>query len=104
VSKFLQQLQKLDIKIEDLKVIWMSDNSDESETFQDNALRDEIGRHHTGTVDLRPMRRHNVRHFHDRVVYFDIVETGEKWRVDVSSGIDNLMSRTKECSLFIERI
>jgi hypothetical protein len=103
VSKFLEQVHKLDIDVVDLKVIWKSDNSDEAETFQVSALRDEIGQQ-SGTVSLVPKRRQDVRHFHDRVVYFELLETGERWRVDVSSGIDNLMSRTKECSLFVERM
>lgn len=36
-------------------------------------------------------------------VYFGVGEIGESWRFDVSLSIDNLMSRTKECSIFIER-
>jgi hypothetical protein len=103
LSKFLDQIQKLGIDIEALQIIWKSDNTDEPESFQESSLRDEIGRQYTGSVDFIPKRRHDVRHFHDRVIYFDILETGERMRVDVSSGIDNLMSRTKECSLFVER-
>jgi hypothetical protein len=103
VSKFVAQLQNLDISIGELKVVWNSDNSDDSAAFQANELRDEIERYYKGELILDPKRRHEVRHFHDRVVYFDVDEIGESWRVDVSSGIDNLMSRTKECSIFIER-
>jgi hypothetical protein len=103
LSKFIAQLQNLDINIGELKVVWNSDNSDDSASLQANDLRDEIERIYQGELILDPKRRHEVRHFHDRVVYFDVDDTGESWRVDVSSGIDNLMSRTKECSIFIER-
>ena len=103
LSKFVAQLQNLDINIGELKVVWNSDNSDDSASLQANDLRDEIERIYQGELILDPKRRHEVRHFHDRVVYFDVDDTGESWRVDVSSGIDNLMSRTKECSIFIER-
>ncbi len=103
LSKFIAQLQNLDINIGELKVVWNSDNSDDSASLQADDLRDEIERIYQGELILDPKRRHEVRHFHDRVVYFDVDDTGESWRVDVSSGIDNLMSRTKECSIFIER-
>jgi hypothetical protein len=103
LANFLEQLQRLDISISELTILWKSDNSDDTEAFQVSALRSKIERHYSGKLELVPKRRHEVRHFHDRVIYFDIEETGEKWRVDVSSGIDNLMSRTKECSLFVEK-
>jgi len=103
LANFLEQLQRLDVGISELTILWKSDNSDDTEAFQVSALRSKIERHYSGKLELVPKRRHDVRHFHDRVIYFDIQETGEKWRVDVSSGIDNLMSRTKECSLFIEK-
>ena len=103
LSNFLAQLQRLDISIGELKVVWNSDNSDDSATFQASELRSEIERNYTGELIMDSKRRHEVRHFHDRVVYFDVDGSGESWRVDISSGIDNLMSRTKECSIFIER-
>ena len=93
----------MSITIDELKVVWNSDNSDDSAAIQANALRDEIERNYNGELILEPKRRHEVRHFHDRVVYFDVDETNETWRVDVSSGIDNLMSRNKECSIFVEK-
>jgi len=103
LSNFLAQLQRLDISIGALKVVWNSDNSDDPATFQASELRSEIERNYTGELVMDSKRRHEVRHFHDRVVYFDVDGSGESWRVDISSGIDNLMSRTKECSIFIER-
>ena len=102
LSNFLAQLQRLDISIGELKVVWNSDNSDDSAAFQARELRHEIERNYTGELAMDPKSRHEVRHFHDRVVYFDVDETGERWRVDISAGIDNLMSRSKECSIFIE--
>jgi len=103
LSNFLGQLQRLDVTIGELKVVWNSDNSDDSAAFQASEFRNAIERNYTGELILDPKRRQEVRHFHDRVIYFDVDETGESWRVDVSSGIDNLMSRSKECSIFIER-
>ena len=93
----------MSITIGELKVVWSSDNSDKSAAIQANELRDEIEQNYNGKLILEPKRRHEVRHFHDRVVYFDVDESKETWRVDVSSGIDTLMSRNKECSIFVEK-
>jgi hypothetical protein len=104
LAAFIKEIQNLNIEVSELTVIWKSDSTDEPEAHQERALRDEIEKNYSGITRLIPKRRHEVRHFHDRVVYFDLIETGVRWRVDVSSGIDNLMSRNKECSLFIERV
>jgi len=73
LSNFLVQLERLDISIGDLKVVWNSDKSDDSAAFQASELRNEIERNYTGELVMDPRRRHEVRHFHDRVVYFDVV-------------------------------
>ena len=103
LSAFISKLTELNIQINQLKVLWNLDNSDDDQLWQESMLRDEISKNFSGKLVLQPKRRRELGHFHDRVVYFDIVETGKVWRVDVSSGIDNLMSQTKECSVLIER-
>ena len=103
LAAFVAQLQQAGIEISSLRIIWNSDNSDESQTEQARAIREAIGSQFSGAVDLAPRRRREGGHFHDRVVQITMNDTGENWRVDVSSGLDNLMARHKECSLFIER-
>jgi hypothetical protein len=53
-------------------------------------------------VQMRP-RTTRVGHFHDRVVTATIVgaETPTSYRWDISSGIDNLMERDRQCSVFL---
>jgi hypothetical protein len=43
-------------------------------------------------------------HFHDRIVTIQTVDDGARvnLRWDVTAGIDNLMSHSKECSVFTE--
>lgn len=43
-------------------------------------------------------------HFHDRVISARSVDDGPalKVRWDITAGIDNLMSVSKECSVFVE--
>ena len=51
-----------------------------------------------------PFRDGRKRDFHDRVVTVRSLDEGEmiNLRWDVTAGIDNLMSRSKECSVFVE--
>ncbi|MHB2165628.1 DEAD/DEAH box helicase [Alsobacter sp. R-9] len=49
-----------------------------------------------------PQRSGQRAHFHDRIILVDYTSGGQKRRVrwDVTSGIDNLMDRTKEAKVF----
>jgi hypothetical protein len=51
-------------------------------------------------------RDSRARHFHDRVVVARTLDDGLVLHVrwDVSAGIDNLMSISKECSVFVETL
>jgi hypothetical protein len=57
-----------------------------------------------GKIELKPWEPFRGQHFHDRIVHIQPKDAGIIWRVDVTSGIDNLMSYQKECNLFIEKM
>ena len=57
----------------------------------------------TATPRFEP-RSGRALHFHDRVITARSVDDGPalKVRWDITAGIDNLMSVSKECSVFVE--
>ncbi|WP_170756490.1 DEAD/DEAH box helicase [Ruegeria lacuscaerulensis] len=103
LADFLKAICDAQVSIEKLKLVWNPRSGHDPISLQSEGLRSAAGTSFAGEVELDPWVPSRGQHFHDRVVHMLIAETGEKWRVDVTSGIDNLMSYQKECSLFIEK-
>lgn len=88
-----------------LSVVWNPEHGEpDSPEVQANALRAEL---RSCGIALKPeLRFRSGRgcHFHDRVVTARSVDEGPaiKRRWDITAGIDNLMSPSKECSVFME--
>ncbi|WP_306006919.1 DEAD/DEAH box helicase [Aquicoccus porphyridii] len=104
LGKFLRALRQAGISITSLKLTWNPRNGDDHRQAQSEELRTVSQQHVTGEVVLRPWEPSLGQHFHDRIVHLQQGTNGFNWRVDVTSGIDNLMSHQKECNLFIEKL
>ncbi len=105
LASFVVAVSASGIDIAQLTVVW-NPNHGEPDTpkAQSSALRADL---RSAGVDVPPefdYRSGRDRHFHDRVVTIRTVDDGVGMNVrwDVTAGIDNLMSRSKECSVFIE--
>lgn len=103
LGALLGALQRAGVIIESLRLVWNPSKGDEPHNTQVAGLRSVAAAYVTGLVDLKPWVPSRGQHFHDRVLNIATVSGDDKWRVDVTSGIDNLMSPQKECSLFIEK-
>lgn len=103
LGELLSAMRRAGARIEALKLIWNPRNGEDYPDTQSSGLRSAAGTHVSGQIDLRPWEPSRGQHFHDRVVIIRNSVSGVKWRVDVTSGIDNLMSYQKECNLFIEK-
>ena len=103
LGDFLGTLRRAGISIESLRLVWNPSHVDEPDAQQSSALRSAAAPHVSGIMDLKPWVPSRGQHFHDRVMKIVPVAGEQKWRVDITSGIDNLMSPQKECSLFIEK-
>ena len=86
-------------------VTWNPRNAyEKSISEQTDQLRSEIKKTLPDlNLFLEPSSRRDG-HFHDRTVVAETIDDGigltVRW--DISSGIDNLMSVPKECSVFVE--
>ena len=87
-----------------MKLTWNPKNGDGPHNLQSEALLNVSQLYVSGDVSLRPWEPTQGQHFHDRIIHIREDETKLHWRVDVTSGIDNLMSHQKECNLFIEKL
>lgn len=93
------------VDIERLAVAWNPDHGEpDTPQSQSSLLRAEL---RSAGVTVTPELHHRSarnRHFHDRIVTTQIVDDGPRvnLRWDVTAGSDNLMSHSKECSVFIE--
>jgi hypothetical protein len=107
---FLQRLQQLNVRIASLTLSWRPARpnpgyTDERPEDQQRNLSDRLkkaGFGH-GIVHLKP-RTSRLTHFHDRTITATIVTNGApatSFRWDITSGIDNLMERDKQCSVFL---
>lgn len=103
LGDFLSAVRKTGATIVALRLTWNPRNGEDCQESQAEGLRAVAGMHVSGKVNLSPWEPRRGQHFHDRVVHIRSQTTGSSWRVDVTSGIDNLMSYQKECSLFIEK-
>ncbi|WP_245657123.1 hypothetical protein [Meinhardsimonia xiamenensis] len=105
LANFVAAAVAAGLDIERLAVVWNPHHGEpDPAQAQSSALRAEL---RSVGITVTPELRHRSgrdRHFHDRVVTIQTVDDGERvnLRWDVTAGIDNLMSHTKECSVFIE--
>ena len=104
LGKFLAALKMQDIRVKTLTLIWKPENRPDQdageqgkkieEMLSGSGLCDEL------RLDPDDGRR---RHFHDRFVVASTVDdmAFRSVRYDITSGIDNLVSYQKECSVFV---
>ena len=104
LTAFMQVLLQAGLEVVDTTVTWNPTMGTETPEHQGSALTRAFKGVGLALPRLSPYRPDRGRHFHDRTVILRRpgVRAGS-WRIDVSSGIDNLMVRGKECSLFIEK-
>lgn len=103
LGQFLNAFRDAGATVVQAELIWVHDapNATESARRQAEGLQAAAG---AVPIVARSVSRREGPHFHDRLVR--IIPTdgeGEAWRIDVTAGIDNLMDRSRECSIFIER-
>ena len=105
MAEFIRAVTTAGVKINGLTVVWNPDNQEgESASAQASAMGMEMARAGlTATPRFEP-RSGRALHFHDRVITARSVDDGPalKVRWDITAGIDNLMSVSKECSVFVE--
>jgi hypothetical protein len=105
LASFVAAVGAAGVGIERLAIVWNPDHGEpDTPQAQSSAVRAEL--RSTG-ISVTPELHHRSgqgRHFHDRVVTIRTVDGGSglTLRWDVTAGIDNLMSHSKECSVFIE--
>lgn len=102
-GQFVKALQSAGAEIVEAELIWVCDtpNGADDVRRQVEGIQDAAG---SIPVVAKPLRRAEIRHFHDRLVRISPSDgEGETWRIDVTAGIDNLMDYRRECSIFIER-
>jgi hypothetical protein len=104
LGEFLRALRQAGVTIASLKLTWNPRNGDDHSKIQGDGLLQISQAHLSGEIALRPWEPSRGQHFHDRIVHIKQEPSGTDWRVDVTSGIDNLMSHQKECNLFIEKL
>ena len=108
--EFLRKLQDLNVRIAALTLAWRPARpglgyQDERPEDQQKDLSERLRKIGLGSgiVHLKP-RTSRVGHFHDRIVTANIVSeglAGRTFRWDITSGIDNLMERDRQCSVFL---
>lgn len=104
LKDLLTTLYRIGIRVRRLNLVWQPSKSPEIDTRSQSELL-------TGLIAGNGLYRelrfnpadHRRRHFHDRFIQAVTVDNNAslKLRYDISSGIDNLMSRPKECIVFI---
>jgi hypothetical protein len=114
LTDFLKKLQELDVRIDSLTLAWRpsrpgggSGYAEERPEDQQRDLAERLGKIGLagGIVQFKP-RTSRLGHFHDRVVTAILdVDAGATttFRWDITSGIDNLMEKDRQCSVFLTR-
>ena len=101
LEHFLNQFKVNGVRIDSLKIHWKTSISDEDSSEQIDHFNKVI-KPLTRELELSPWNSND--HFHDRRLIMTQLNSNNQVRIDVSSGIDNLVNRNKECSVFIENI
>ena len=99
LQSFIVEMRKGGIEIDSLLLRWKARESDESEENQIEQL-ERLMRSLCNKVSFRPWD--GSGHFHDRRVLLRRSGAQEMIQIDVTAGIDNLMSVNKECAVFLE--
>lgn len=112
LADFLGKLQEVGVVIKSLTISWRPARPGNNPRYVDERpeeqQRDLMGRLKAigltaGIIQLKP-KNSRLGHFHDRVVTAmidgDAHATPRTLRWDISSGIDNLMQRDRQCSVF----
>jgi hypothetical protein len=114
LTYFLRKLQELYVRITSLTLAWrptrpggVSSYAEECPEHQQRNLTDRLRKIGLagGVVQFKP-RTSRLGHFHDRVVTAILeadADATTTFRWDVTSGIDNLMERDRQCSVFLTR-
>jgi len=112
---FLKQLTEMGTEIKSLTLVWKPPRynphrpyDEERPEEQQRRLSDALHEFGlgSGVVHLKP-RTGRGAHFHDRVIVAQIVDSpcgDKKFRWDITSGIDNLMEKHRQCSVFFSAI
>jgi hypothetical protein len=110
LAEFLQKLQQLNVRILSLTLSWRPARpspgyTDERPEDQQRNLTERLKKIGIGgaSLHLKP-RTSRLGHFHDRVVTATVITNGApatSFRWDITSGIDNLMERERQCSVFL---
>ena len=105
VVELLGQLNSLCGGIQNVTLKWRQEDSP-PDAFR--RFRTKLKRRHLGSIRVTPAPRHRGEggHFHDRRVFADVTRRGERrrFRWNLTSGVDNLMDRSKEASVFLTEI
>ena len=99
LRSFIVEMQSAGIKIKGLVLRWKAGESSESLDYQTEQL-ERLMRGHCSKISFRPWD--GTGHFHDRRVLLKRSGEQEMVQIDVTAGIDNLMSDNKECAVFVE--
>ncbi len=97
---FIIELSKSGVSIKSLKLMWKPDESHESLDTQTAELQ-QLLKAHCEVVKFAPWNR-GMGHFHDRRILLRGAGDADLIQLDVTSGIDNLMSFDRECAVFVE--
>lgn len=106
-AKFLEQLNLLCGGMRSARLVWKTvrvrDSGDAIRRFRTKLKERGLD---PSVIRYEPRRRGEGGHFHDRRVFADVIRSGEKerFRWDLTSGVDNLMDRSREASVFRWRI
>ncbi|WP_449221262.1 DEAD/DEAH box helicase [Tistrella mobilis] len=106
LGRFIAVVTGAGLDVVRLAITWNPDHGEpETPQAQSGALEAELRSAGIAAVPILTHRSARTGHFHDRVVTIRTVDDGPvvRLRWDVTAGIDNLMSPTKECSVFIEQ-
>lgn len=105
LASFLRAIIDAGVKMDEVTITWDSDHQEfELPSDQADAMRSEFRRAQVAIDPIFAPRSRRDGHFHDRVVVAQTLDEGAQLDVrwDITSGIDNLMSVPKECSVFME--
>lgn len=97
--KFILELQKSGIELTALTIKWKAKEANESLDYQTEQLQSSL---HSCCQNISYLPWDGNGHFHDRRVLLRRDGGSEIIQIDITSGIDNLMSAHRECAVFVE--
>ncbi len=100
LQNFLVGMQKGGVVINGLTLRWKAEESSESVDVQTEQL-ERLLKPLCKQISLQPWN--GKGHFHDRRVLLEKSGSQDIVQIDITAGIDNLMSINKECAIFVEQ-